>query len=61
MDRSPKLRELIIPQSCRLVTSGRYMENREQYMAQSKLTKHGQRAELPTLEEARKINGSRAA
>ena len=37
------------------------MENREQYMAQSKLTKHGQRAELPTLEEARKINGSRAA
>jgi hypothetical protein len=56
MDFSPRLTQVKPPHSCRLVQSGRHVENREIYMAQSKLTKNGQRAELPTLEQARKIN-----
>lgn len=56
MDFSPKSNSIVPPRSCRLVQSGKHIENREQYIAQSKLTKNGQRAELPTLEQARKIN-----
>ena len=51
-----RLTEFNYPRSSRLMMSGRYMENREQYMAQSKLTKNGVRAELPTLEAAKIIN-----
>lgn len=56
MDFSPKLNPLATPRSCRLVQSGTYAENRERYMAQSKLTKNGVRAEVPTLTQAIKIN-----
>lgn len=56
MDFSPRLNPIVPPRSCRLVQSGKHIENREQYMAQSKLTKNGQRAELPTLEYARIVN-----
>lgn len=56
MDMSQKIYPQPYRRSCRPVVSGRYLENREIYMAQSKLTKNGQRAEPPSLDEARKIN-----
>lgn len=59
MDFSPKLANLVTPRSCRLVQSGTHLDNRERYMAQSKLTQHGVRAELPTLTQARKINSEK--
>lgn len=56
MDMSQKIYTQPHRRSCRPVVSGRYLENREIYMAQSKLTKNGQRADPPSLEQAYKIN-----
>jgi hypothetical protein len=56
MDRTPIVSVPNIPRSCRLVPSGLFRENRERYIAQSKLTKDGQRAELPSLGYARIVN-----
>lgn len=56
MERSPRLTKIDAPRSCRLVQSGRYLENRERYMAQSKLTKNGRIPELPSLGFARIVN-----
>lgn len=56
MDMSPKLREVHVPRSTRLVLSGQYTENRERYLAQSKMTVNGKVADLPTLHKARKVN-----
>jgi hypothetical protein len=56
MNFDPKPNPIIAPRSCRLVQSGTFADNRECYMAQSKLTKGGVRAELPSLTQARNIN-----
>jgi len=56
MDFSPKTFQFNTPRSCRLVQSGTHLDNRERYMAQSKLTKNGVRAEVPTLTQAQQIN-----
>lgn len=56
MDFSPRVNNIQAPRSCRLVQSGTFADNRERYMAQSKLTKNGIRAEVPTLTQAQQIN-----
>lgn len=56
MDMSPRLRAVHVPRSTRLVLSGQYAENRERYMAQSKMTVNGKVPDLPSLWKARKVN-----
>lgn len=56
MDRTAIITVLQFPRSCKLVPSGEFKENRERYLAQSKLTKNGRVPELPSLGQARLVN-----
>lgn len=60
MDTSPQLRIPEVSYGCRIMY-GAYEDNRERYFAQSKLTKNGDRAELPSLEDAKEINKGHSA
>lgn len=56
MERSAQIRTVVSPRSCRLVKQAGYFENRERYLAQSKLTKNGVVAEVPSVGYARIVN-----